>query len=155
MRVAIDRSALPPRSNGRVGAAHAWSGTMVFRLLTLSLVVMGCAHTIARERLFAPLRARLGGHETWFGYLVSCPYCVSHWVAFALVPLTGIYAIEVPYEWGIVSPILRWFLSSILVAVVASFFRIGFYFIDETQGLIRRRERMADIDLEEASQHRH
>jgi hypothetical protein len=46
-------------------------------------------------------------------------------------------------------------LSSVLVSVVAAFFRIGFYFIDETQGLIRRRERMADIDLEEATQHRH
>ena len=48
----------------------------------------GCPHTIARERIFAPLRRKLAGNDTWLGYLVSCPYCVSHWVAFIVVPLT-------------------------------------------------------------------
>lgn len=67
-----------------------------WQLLLVSLFVMGIAQTIAKERIFAPLRSRLGGVETWAGYLVSCPYCVSHWVAFVVVPLTGTYAIVVP-----------------------------------------------------------
>ena len=50
---------------------------------------MGLAQTIAKERVFEPLRDRLGNKETWLGYLVSCPYCLSHWLAFVLVPLTG------------------------------------------------------------------
>jgi hypothetical protein len=109
------------------------------QLIAVSLIVMGIAHTISRERLFAPLRERLGGPDTWLGYLVSCPYCASHWIAFVLVPLTGTYVVDVPYDWGVWTSIARWFLSSILVTVVAAFFRIGFYFIDESQGLIRRR----------------
>jgi hypothetical protein len=125
---------------------------VVFQLITLSLVVMGIAHTISRERLFAPLRARLGGDATWSGYLVSCAYCMSHWVAMVLVPLTRTYAIDIPYDWGVLTTLLRWFLSSVLIAVIAAFFRIGFYFIDETQGLIRRRQRIADIDIEESTQ---
>ena len=53
----------------------------VGQLLAVSLIVMGLSHTISRERICEPLRARLGGKETWLGYLVSCPYCVSHWIA--------------------------------------------------------------------------
>ena len=72
----------------------------VWQLLAVSLVVMGLSHTIARERIFQPLRARLGGKDTWLGYLISCPYCVSHWIAFILVPLTGTYAVNVVPRWG-------------------------------------------------------
>src|SRR5262245_390949 len=45
----------------------------IAKLCLLSLVVMGLAHTVTRERLFEPLRRRAGGKETWLGYLVSCP----------------------------------------------------------------------------------
>ena len=109
---------------------------------------MGLAHTITRERLCEPLRTRLGGKDTWLGYLVSCPYCVSHWIAFILVPLTGSYAIDIVPRWGPVSEVLRWFLSSVLVAVVAAFFRVIFYYVDETQGLIKRRQRSLDQQIE-------
>jgi uncharacterized membrane protein len=101
---------------------------------------MGLSHTIARERLFEGLRARLGGRETWLGYLVSCPYCVSHWVAFVLVPVTGTYAIDVVPTLGRATGLLRWLLSSILVATISAFLRVLFYFVDETQGLARRRQ---------------
>src|SRR4051812_31519724 len=112
---------------------------------------MGLSHTIARERLFEPLRRRLGGRSTWVGYLVSCPYCVSHWIAFVLVPLTGAYSIDVVVGWRPAALALRWFLSSVLVAILAAFFRVLFYFVDETQGLVRRQQRTAE---EEASTRR-
>ncbi|MGZ6133025.1 MAG: hypothetical protein ACXWK9_01135 [Myxococcaceae bacterium] len=48
------------------------------QLVALSAVVMGIAQTLTRERMFESLRQRLGGNETWLGYLVSCPYCASH-----------------------------------------------------------------------------
>ncbi|MEO5767176.1 MAG: DUF1360 domain-containing protein [Polyangia bacterium] len=114
------------------------------QLLLLALVVMGLSHTIARERIAEPLRRWLGGKETWLGYLVSCPYCLSHWLAMALVPVTGTYAVQVVVQWGVLSAILRWFLSSVLVAVLAAFFRVIFYFVDETQGLVRRRQRSVE-----------
>jgi hypothetical protein len=112
------------------------------KLMAVSLVVMGLSHTLTRERLFEPLRRRAGGKETWLGYLVSCPYCVSHWIAFVLVPLTGAYYVDVAGWLGpIAGSALRWFLSSVLVAMLAAFFRVIFYFVDESQGLVRRRQR--------------
>lgn len=102
---------------------------------------MGLAQTIAKERIFAPVRERLGGKETWFGYLVSCPYCASHWLAFALVPVTGSYFVRVAIDVPYLSPVLTWFLSSILVVVISAFMRVGFWFVDESQGLVRRRQR--------------
>lgn len=112
----------------------------VFQLFAVSAVVMGVSQTIARERIFAPLRERLGGKDTFFGYLVSCSYCVSHYAAFALVPLTGTYAIDVTIG-GWPGTVLSWFLSSLLITVIAAFFRVVFWFVDETQGLVKRRQR--------------
>lgn len=111
------------------------------RLLLVAAVVMGLSYTIAKEQLFAPLRERLGGRETWLGYLVSCPYCLSHWLAFALVPLVGVYPLRVAWPGGVVARLLDWFLSSILVTVVAAFLRVIFFLVDEQQGLARRRIR--------------
>ncbi len=118
-------------------------------LLTVSAVAMGISYTIAKERIFEPLRRKLGGKETFFGYLVSCPYCVSHYVAFVLVPLTGAYAIPIVPQWGIVSAILRWFFSSILVTVIAAFLRVAFFFIDESQGLVRREQMVKEVEIAE------
>ena len=69
------------------------------QLVAVSAVVMGIAQTVTRERLFESLRNRLGG-QNLAGFLISCPYCASHWVAFVLVPLTGIYGIRVQVRWG-------------------------------------------------------
>jgi Protein of unknown function (DUF1360) len=126
----------------------------LFRLFAVSAVVMGASHTIAKERIFLPLRERLGGKETWLGYLVSCPYCASHWLAFALVPLTGAYALRIPWHVPLLTPAIDWFLSSILVTVIAAFLRIAFYFIDETQGLVRREQRKVEVETSLGEQQR-
>src|SRR4051794_8821683 len=112
-----------------------------FQLFAVSAVVMGLAHTIAKERITEPLRERLGGKETWLGYLVSCPYCASHWIAFVLVPVTGSYFVSVDPRLGWAAGPARWILSSLLVVVIAAFLRVAFYFVDETQGLVRRRQK--------------
>jgi len=119
-----------------------------FQIFAVSSVTMGLSYTLAKERIFAPLRAWLGGSQTWFGYLVACPYCASHYIAFVLVPLTGTYAIHVRPAWGLVSTILDWFLSSIFVTVIAAFLRVGFFFIDETQGLLRREQKKVEAEAE-------
>jgi hypothetical protein len=119
----------------------------LFQLFAVSAVVMGISQTISRERLFAPLRERLGGKEKFCGYLVSCPYCTSHYVAFVLVPLTGTYPIQVVVG-GWVGTVLSWFLSSILLTVIAAFFRVLFWFVDESQGLVRRRQRTEEEEVE-------
>jgi hypothetical protein len=114
----------------------------MLQLLAVSAVVMGISYTIAKERIFEPLRHRCGGRDTFFGYLVSCPYCVSHWLAFILVPLTGTYCLHVAPRVPYLSKLGDWFLSSILVTVVAAFLRVIFFFVDETQALVRRRKKV-------------
>ncbi|WP_244221836.1 hypothetical protein [Corallococcus exercitus] len=118
----------------------------LFQLFAVSAVVMGMAQTLTKERVFAGLRERLGGKDTWLGYLVSCPYCASHYFAFVLVPLTGTYAIDVTVG-GWMGSVLRWFLSSLLITVIAAFFRVVFWFVDETQGLVRRRQRTEEEEI--------
>lgn len=119
------------------------------QLLAVSAVVTGLSHTLTKERIFASLRERLGGKKTWAGYLVSCPYCASHYIAFVLVPLTGTYVVQVPYDWGFASSLLTWFFSSILVTFVAAFLRIIFYFVDEKQGLVRTEKELVRHEAEE------
>src|SRR3954468_10550554 len=101
---------------------------------------MGISHTVAREKIFEPLRAACGGMNTWRGYLISCPYCASHWVAFLLVPLTSAYGIRVTFQVPLLTSVLDWFLSSILVTVIAAMLRVAFYFVDEEQRLIKTRK---------------
>ncbi len=119
----------------------------LFQLFAVAAVTMGISHVIAKERIFAPLRAALGGTRTHLGFLVSCPLCISHWVAFALVPLTGAYHVDVVVG-GWPGAALRWFLSSMLVVVLAAFLRVAFYFVDETQGLVRRRQKEVEVETE-------
>jgi hypothetical protein len=121
----------------------------LIRLLLISAVVMGLSHTVAKEKMFEPLRRAYGGMATWRGYLISCPYCASHWLAFLLVPLTDTYLIRVAPRWGLFSSLLDWFLSSILVTVVAAFLRVGFYFVDEGQRLTRERKKVTEAELDE------
>jgi len=120
----------------------------MFQLFAVSAVVMGLSYTIAKEEMFRGLRDRCGGSDTWLGYLVSCPYCVSHWVAFVIVPLTGTYYVHMAARIPWVSPIIDWFLSSILVTVVAAFLRVIFFFVDETQAFVRRRKTVAEKEAD-------
>ena len=41
-------------------------GSSLGQLLAVSAVVMGLSQTVTKERLFEPLRSRLGGKTTWF-----------------------------------------------------------------------------------------
>ena len=121
----------------------------VLKIFLVSAVVMGMSHTIAREKIFEPLRTRCGGMSTWRGYLISCPYCASHWLAFVLVPLTGAYGIRVAPQWPYATPLLDWFLSSILVTVIAAVLRVGFYFLDEETRLTKTRKRITQAEAEQ------
>ena len=58
--------------------------------------------------------------------------------------MTGIYGIRVHVRWGVLSTVLDWFLSSMLVVVIAAFLRVAFWFVDESQGLVRRRNKVIE-----------
>jgi hypothetical protein len=81
------------------------------RTFLVSLVTMCIANTLTQEELFAGLRRAAEARSKWLGKLVECPYCVSHWLAFGLVPLFGVRLLEVPHDWGGVSAGLELFFK--------------------------------------------
>jgi hypothetical protein len=52
--------------------------------LYLALAAGVAATTITKAKAFQPLRISLKSRNAWAGYLVSCPYCTSHWLVFVL-----------------------------------------------------------------------
>ena len=56
-------------------------------ILILSLPAAAISLTITKSFLFEHLREWVLERSKWFGKLVTCPYCASHWVSFALVAL--------------------------------------------------------------------
>ena len=56
----------------------------------VDLVVLGLASatvsvTVAQSKLFKPLRQWLAdGSSEWFQDLITCPYCMGHWVSLVL-----------------------------------------------------------------------
>lgn len=59
----------------------------LFVVLILTLPVSAISLTITKSSLFERLREWALERNKWLGKLVSCPYCASHWVSFALVAL--------------------------------------------------------------------
>lgn len=41
--------------------------------------------TVTRAKVTARFRSAVQARSAWFGELVSCPYCFSHWASLALV----------------------------------------------------------------------
>ena len=70
-------------------------------------------------------------------------------MAFLLVPLTGSYYVQVVPRWGFFSSVLDWLLSSILVVAIAAFLRVAFYFVDGSQGLVRKQQELVKAEMEE------
>jgi Protein of unknown function (DUF1360) len=56
--------------------------------------------TLAKSKLFSPMRNWIRYRSPWWGELVSCPYCASHWVGGLLVATQGPGS---PARWLIVS----------------------------------------------------
>lgn len=57
-------------------------------IATLALASSAVSVTVTKAKIFAGLRELIGTKNAWLGELVSCPYCFSHWLAFAA---TAIY----------------------------------------------------------------
>lgn len=118
------------------------------RFFLVSLAVMCIANTISRERIFKPVRDKLGGKDTWAGYLISCPYCLSHWLAFGMVPLFDMRILTIPHDWPVAAPVLEWFFNAILVVMAAAFLRMLFFSIDDLVGVFRRFERIEEDEIQ-------
>lgn len=92
----------------------------LLELIDLGVVVMATSAislTITKSALFDGLRAYLG-KESLLGKLAHCHYCVSHWVAFALV---AIFQPEIGtlFRWPALW-LVEWFTLSMAVVGVSA-----------------------------------
>lgn len=84
--------------------------------LLLGIGIGAAAFTIARTKISAPFRAWVTKRSTWFGSLVSCPYCLSHWLAFAAIAIYRPRPVAkfLVIDWGV-----AWFLTVAVAALMA------------------------------------
>lgn len=81
-------------------------------VLLLSLATASISFTVTESRLFAPFRGLVCRVHPKLGELLSCGYCLGHWVAFAL---TAIYRPRLMDAWW---P-LDYFLTALVIAWLA------------------------------------
>jgi hypothetical protein len=82
--------------------------------LYLSFVTASISFTVTETKLFAPLREWARGKETLVGRLLSCGYCLGHWVAFALVAIYQPRLFQ--RHW-----LLDYFLTALAIAWIGAF----------------------------------
>jgi len=66
----------------------------LIELLAVSLAVSGVSITISRSQMFQTVRVWAFGVNDWFGELLSCWWCVSHWIAFLFVAYYRVTVLE-------------------------------------------------------------
>jgi hypothetical protein len=70
----------------------------MLNLLELGLVVGVITVTITRGSIFSFFRDWMNSYGEWIGNLFSCPYCLAHWLALAMVLWGNPGLIHHPYE---------------------------------------------------------
>lgn len=89
-------------------------------LLILALANATISVTLNRASIFDAPRGWLAKKSEFLGKLLSCPYCLSHWVAFALV---GIYRPQVLDAHWVLN-----FLTASFAVVTLTTFCVGLMF---------------------------
>lgn len=59
----------------------------LYQIIALALATAAISVTISKAVIFASLREWIEEHNSWFGELINCHYCTSHWVAMAFVAM--------------------------------------------------------------------
>lgn len=61
--------------------------TALTAIVALALAVSAVSVTVTKTKIFQPVRRWTKKRSPWAGALLSCPYCLSHWLAFVAVPI--------------------------------------------------------------------
>lgn len=86
---------------------------MLPELLIMALATATISVTVAQSKLCKPVREWITQHWTWGGDLISCPYCLGHWVAAVMVtiyPWTGTMTLH----WWVI----LWLATTSLAALI-------------------------------------
>lgn len=78
-------------------------------IIYLSFVTAAISFTVTETKIFKPLREWIKKKSTFLGDLLSCGYCLGHWVAFVLV---AIYRPKLFESWWL----LDYFLTALVIA---------------------------------------
>jgi hypothetical protein len=84
------------------------------QFLILAASVASVAFTIARTKVTEPLRKKVMLKSKWFGQLIGCPYCLSHWLSFGAVATYQLKIID-----GVV--FLDYVVTAMAMVAVAAF----------------------------------
>jgi hypothetical protein len=57
----------------------------VGRIIELGVAAGTATLTVTRSRPLRPVRDWVRSKNDWWGELISCPYCMAHWIAAGLV----------------------------------------------------------------------
>lgn len=87
---------------------------MLDMVLLLSLVTASISFTVSEAKVFLPVRAWAKKAPGPLGELLSCGYCLGHWVAFGLV---AIYRPRLFNAWWL----LDYFLTALVIAWLSGF----------------------------------
>jgi hypothetical protein len=87
---------------------------MFTEMILLGLAIASIAMTITKSNVMESLRNRASKLGRWARELMHCPYCLSHWLAFAAVWL----------KFGLL-PLGQFVLVSFGVITIASFASFG------------------------------
>ena len=88
------------------------------QLLEMGVATGVASLTITRSRPLRPVRDWIYNRSLWWGELVSCPYCMSHWVAAALVLWSWPGLHQVVLEWLVVVAIAAPVAAGVYSAIV-------------------------------------
>ncbi len=66
------------------------------QIALLSLVTANIAFIVAESSLFGGFRGWLQGIDNWLSHMVGCGYCLSQWIALALV---AVYRPRLYFAW--------------------------------------------------------
>lgn len=85
--------------------------------LIVAIAIAAASITLTRARIFKPLRDRAMNSNYLLFKLVSCPYCMSHWLAAVFVPWTLFTITDIVWLDGL----MTWFFLIGLAAVFEGF----------------------------------
>lgn len=84
------------------------------KVIYLSFVTASISFTVTETKIFMPLREWVKGENSFLGKLLSCGYCLGHWIAFVMVAIYKPKLFE--SQW-----LLDYFLTGILIAWLSAF----------------------------------
>lgn len=93
-----------------------FSGSEFIRLAFLSLPCGAISMTIAKSKFFEGIRKYFMARVPIIGEGISCPYCVSHWVALVLTVIYAPEPLGLSGNWNLIN----YFVSMMAIVALAA-----------------------------------